>query len=517
MSNRSGLLLLLACVLSCKDGSTPTTLTPVPVATVTVSPATTSLAAGTTQQFTAVLADVSAGTLTGRTVNWSSSAPSVATVSTTGLVTGVAGGTTTITATSEGKSGSASVTVTVVIPVVTIFPTTLWSGGTILLRSDAFRTGGTGATLQVGGMGEDLTRVDDSTMTARIPNTVSGTIMATAVVNGVPANLTALTVYGFAETVNYSPQLGEDVYVWPRDGHARIMGGSGEDGPNPGLALIDLDTRAVTSFPGILNTNNLRGPGATFQDSIFLLKNSLNGLNGPVEVWRLLPTPTLLESHPEIRTSRQAMRFGPNAWFTSQSNLISYPGGELTFANEPEGVFMSPRHDRATITVDNIPTGVPVFNVPDGTLAYAVPQLTSAQGVDFSPDGALLAIAGGRTGRPEGPGRILLLNAATGTVIRDTTVDRRVFAVAIDPVRPLLFVGLIAADDRPVVLVLDRNSFKTLGELAVPTTAPSCFLGCYKGVIALSNAPALYVFWGYNGASRAYRFTMPVGSGVFGP
>lgn len=401
---------------------------------------------------------------------------------------------------------------------VTVTPTTIWGGGAVLVRSAAFKPGGTGATIQVGGTSLILTRVDDSTMTTRLPNTVSGTVTPTAVVNGVTANLNALTVYGFAETVSYEPLLSEDVYVWPRDGHARIMGSTGEGGgPNPGLAFIDLDTHAVSFLAGIAGTDALRGPGATYQDSIFLLRSSGSG-NRPIEVWRLLPTPTLLESHPEIVASRQAMRFGPNAWFTSGSFWFSYPGGENTFASEPEGVFMSPRHDRATITIDHAFTpGVPVFNVPSGTLAYSISLLSSAQGVDFSPDGELLAIAGGITGYPQGAGRILLLNAATGAVIHDTTVDRRVFAVAIDPVRPLLYVGLISADDRPVVLVLDRNSFKTLGEMAAPTTAPSCFLGCYKGVIALSNAPALYVFWGFNGESRAYRFTMPVGSGVFGP
>ena len=405
---------------------------------------------------------------------------------------------------------------------VTVSPTTLWGGGTLLVRSAAFKPGGTGATIQAGGMSLVLTRVDDSTMTTRLPNTLSGTITPTAVVSGVTVDLAALMVYGYAETVSYEPLFDEDVYVWPRDGHARIMGGyfyasTGGPVPDPGLGFIDLDTRAVTSFPGILNTNILRGPGATYQDSIFILKSSGNG---PVEVWRLLPTPTLLESHPEVTSGRQALRFGPNAWFTSSNHSFSYPGFQFAgnAAEETEGVFMSPRHDRATITVDHVfVPGVPVFNVPSGTLAYSISQLASAQGVDFSPDGELLAMAGGITGWPEGAGRILLLNATTGAVIHDTTVDRRVFAVAIDPVRPLLYVGLIAADDRPVVLVLDRNSFKTLGEMAVPATAPSCFLGCYKGVIALSNAPALYVFWGFNGASRAYRFTMPAGSGVFGP
>ncbi len=83
-----------------------------PVATVTVSPATASIAAGGTQLFTATLKDADGNTLTGRIVTWSTSAMGVATVnSSTGLATGVSAGTATITATAEGKTGGGTVTV----------------------------------------------------------------------------------------------------------------------------------------------------------------------------------------------------------------------------------------------------------------------------------------------------------------------------------------------------------------------------------------------------------------------
>jgi uncharacterized protein YjdB len=87
-----------------------------PVATVTVSPVSASVAAGGFHQFTAVLKDAAGNTLTGRPVAWSTSNPAAATVSGTGLVSGIAVGSATITATSEGKSGSGSVTVTAPAP-----------------------------------------------------------------------------------------------------------------------------------------------------------------------------------------------------------------------------------------------------------------------------------------------------------------------------------------------------------------------------------------------------------------
>jgi uncharacterized protein YjdB len=92
--------------------SVTVTVTPVPVGRVTVTPGTVSLEVGATRALTATTADAAGNPLSGRTVSWSSSATSVATVNGSGLVTAVGVGTATITATSEGVSGTASVTVT---------------------------------------------------------------------------------------------------------------------------------------------------------------------------------------------------------------------------------------------------------------------------------------------------------------------------------------------------------------------------------------------------------------------
>src|SRR5438093_3089253 len=95
-----------------QSGTAAVTVTNVPVASVTVSPASASLLVGATQQFTAVTKDAAGNTLTGRTVTWASSNTAVAIVSGGGLATGVAGGPATITATSEGQSGTAALTIT---------------------------------------------------------------------------------------------------------------------------------------------------------------------------------------------------------------------------------------------------------------------------------------------------------------------------------------------------------------------------------------------------------------------
>src|SRR5258706_1995227 len=78
---------------------------PAPVASVTVNPSPASVGVGQTLQLGVVLKDASGNALTGRTVTWSSAAPLLATVSGTGLVTGVLAGIPTITATRQGESG----------------------------------------------------------------------------------------------------------------------------------------------------------------------------------------------------------------------------------------------------------------------------------------------------------------------------------------------------------------------------------------------------------------------------
>ena len=94
-----------------KTATAAITVTVAPVATVAVAPASVTVLQGNTTQLTATTSDASGHVLTGRTVTWSSSDQSKATVDGNGLVTGVSYGKVTITATSEGKSGSATVSV----------------------------------------------------------------------------------------------------------------------------------------------------------------------------------------------------------------------------------------------------------------------------------------------------------------------------------------------------------------------------------------------------------------------
>lgn len=96
------------------------TVSKIPVGIVTVSPPQRSVVEGQTAQFTPTVKDESGNVVTDRVIDWLSSNPSIAAVSSAGLVTTSAPGTVTITAISETKSGTATLIITPV-PVDSIF------------------------------------------------------------------------------------------------------------------------------------------------------------------------------------------------------------------------------------------------------------------------------------------------------------------------------------------------------------------------------------------------------------
>jgi uncharacterized protein YjdB len=125
------------CLTSCGESDSPAELEP-PVASVVVTPDHDILIDGMTKQLAATVRDANNHVLADRPVTWSTSDASTLVVSTNGLVSIVAFGTATITATSGGKHGSAELTA-VHLPVVTVevspVSTTLGVGATLQITA----------------------------------------------------------------------------------------------------------------------------------------------------------------------------------------------------------------------------------------------------------------------------------------------------------------------------------------------------------------------------------------------
>ncbi|MBI4420543.1 MAG: Ig-like domain-containing protein, partial [Gemmatimonadetes bacterium] len=183
--------------LSNVAGATTDAPPALPVASVVVSPETASVNVGQTQQLTAQVQDANGNVLTGRSVTWSSDNALVGTVSVDGLVTAVAEGSATITATSEGRTGSATVSVTAAPP-----PPPPPSGGTWANEPSGYSLISDNPLDALTGDGWDIVY---NTGTSIVPDATAPlsplNVMESKYVVGHPAGIAPGTVYkGFSST-----------------------------------------------------------------------------------------------------------------------------------------------------------------------------------------------------------------------------------------------------------------------------------------------------------------------------
>ena len=221
----------------------------VPVAAVTVSPASTSVVVGATVQLAAVTRDSAGNTLTGRTVTWTSSTNGLATISASGLLAGVATGTVTITATSEGKSGTAAISVTAPNCLTSAG---IWRNSPVPTQTGAFEaqfdaTAATASTNAAVGLSNGPA-ADWTNLAAIVRFNSTGTIDARnggdyAATTAIP--YTAGTSYHFRLDVDLASHS-YDIYVTPAGATEQLLGNAfafrTEQAAVPALNHLGLDT-----------------------------------------------------------------------------------------------------------------------------------------------------------------------------------------------------------------------------------------------------------------------------------
>src|SRR5205823_2074521 len=160
---------------------------PAAVASVDLTPPSATVQVGQTVQLTAIPRDANGNALSDRAVTWTSNNTSVASVSPTGLVTGVVAGSATITATSEGKGGTSSITVTNV-PVASVDVTpptaTVQTGQTVQLSATPREANGAALPGRVVTWTSSNTSVATVSPTALVTGVVAGSATITATSEG---------------------------------------------------------------------------------------------------------------------------------------------------------------------------------------------------------------------------------------------------------------------------------------------------------------------------------------------
>jgi len=180
-----------------KSGDASLTVSVPSVASVAVSFATANLTVGQTTLATATYKDANGVTLTGRSVQWSSLNPSVATVSIAGVVTAIAPGTATIRAIVESQTGDGVATV------ATAQQTTAKMYWTSSLASQL----AVGSTMQVSAAPYDASDhvITGKTVTYTSSNTSAATISSTGLLTGIAVGNT--TVSASVDGITISVQI----------------------------------------------------------------------------------------------------------------------------------------------------------------------------------------------------------------------------------------------------------------------------------------------------------------------
>jgi uncharacterized protein YjdB len=175
-----------------KVGLASVNVLPAAVASVRVTPSSVSLMTGQTQQLSAQPMDDTNTPLNGRSVAWTSSSPSVATVTSAGVVAGVRGGSATITATSEGRSGVVNVLVKQAAqPTLTVSPSSsnINRGKTVQLTAVFRDSNGRVVETNFQWSSSD-TRIATVSSKGKVTGKSSGTATITATTSGVNGSAT---------------------------------------------------------------------------------------------------------------------------------------------------------------------------------------------------------------------------------------------------------------------------------------------------------------------------------------
>lgn len=168
---RPALLLPLLLAAACGDSGGPDGE---PTAEVRLEAATNTIEVGEQVQLTATALSAAGNPIAGKTFEWTSTNQAVATVSTSGLVSGQNVGQTTIFATSEGKSGSLQITVNPpTIPVISsVSPSPLVPGQQATITGENFSAVPTNNIVTFGGTRGSVVSASPTMLTVTVPTSL---------------------------------------------------------------------------------------------------------------------------------------------------------------------------------------------------------------------------------------------------------------------------------------------------------------------------------------------------------
>lgn len=370
---------------------------------------------------------------------------------------------------------------------------------------------------------------DSNTIAAILPET-AGQWPITLKVRGWRSDLGTVPSYGFSG-VEDGPGITNSVLDWPGDGAGTILA---KTGPSKSIAS--------TEDPALLRYLNLRSgvyrdfdlgfiygrpfaPGPTWDPNVVAFSVFESGTDGsPVTYWKLLPTPTRIDTVPQPCGSMWW-------WF-----MVSPGPGECVasskhssqFQTSSGSAFHSRRGNGALRVEHSIPAerwiSLPWIGVWDfaGNEVFRPPNLAdgpSLRAAEFSPDGDTLFVSGYSAYDDSLRLRTLVsLDAASGTAFQMRRLgwggpEEEVDDMLADPDSRWLY--LMRGCLEPRLEIVDRATLETVRRIDLGFHEDG--FACWNGSLVLSRLSenALYFIMSDGGhervgtRSRIFRFEIP--------
>lgn len=381
----------------------------------------------------------------------------------------------------------------------TVTPATQWSGGSFVLRSSYFVEHPALPVILAAGETLSVAHVDDSTLTASVPRGPSGPVTLFLVRANRRDSLATIQRVGFREKRTLTPGLMGELLILDSAGHPLVVGNTTTSLPQYApLGRIDLVSGTGHTF------NEIRGPSTvTYGLSPSMTAGTAVARDSAdtLRLYTMLTSPPAPVGPPlwggTTGYVRQLAQLSPGLWLFTSSHW-SWTRAEtdsccayrvMVATESPWSVFISPRGDRTTMTVNVVVGGVPVFDNATGDTAFSLP-LRGTEGIAFSPDGGTLYVVGGFYYLPD---TLVAVNATTGAMLLpkvhlpDGFIAFGLAYSTVDGGRVL--VG--AADTTTLaMLVYDAQTLHLLGVLPTPDNCgPNPMTGnCWSGAIVADDA-----------------------------
>ena len=373
-------------------------------------------------------------------------------------------------------------------PQVTLTANTVWSGGQVVVRSQAFATLSALPVITIGGTMVPVKRMNDSTLAATAP-IATGSLPVTVQFATTNVSAGAVTLMGFAGEVTGPYMSGRAAQVNPGSGSSPIVFASGDSGG----VLVDLVANTVvgTVPDSVTSPDCAMSPGASYRGAgFFTLQGRKGGTCQYAMSWRVYPSLVIADSSSPISNGLQwyvMAEVGPKHWFENNNNhtdAYDCSGASCSVkswieGSGPNGVMIDSTDQRFTWTGQDLHGAV--LSAASFDTVLALPPNTSMHGSAFSSGGDTLFFHGGLAVSPYTE-FIGAVRSSDGAVVRNLNADSLGFGhassaygdVAVDPVNPWLYVlvSFGAPTNNYGLVVLDRGTWTTVGVAVLGTLSP---------------------------------------------